>query len=127
MIQQRWRHVCWNESTRLPSLPAVAPSTDGRCWCHMEQVTHHKENQMIRKGLPKTLRWIFFSLSIGTLVAAGIYLGGALSRESPAQPLRAVMFLLLGTFFLLMYGENRPDSGGRDAPAEDPDREGRET
>ena len=82
---------------------------------------------MIRKGLPKTLRWIFFSLSIGTLVAAGIYLGGALSRESPAQPLRAVMFLLLGTFFLLMYGENRPDSGGRDAPAEDPDREGRET
>ena len=65
---------------------------------------------MSKQGLPRVLRWIYFSLSIGTLMASGIYLGAGLSAQGISEPLRALMFFLLGTFFMLMYGENRPDS-----------------
>jgi len=63
---------------------------------------------MQKTGLPTGLRWFYFVLSIGTMISAGIYLktyvaGGTLLGAG----LRALMFFLLGTFFTLMYGENR--------------------
>jgi len=71
---------------------------------------------MHQRGLPKTLRWLFCLISIGCLVAAGIYLGSAVAEDGDApRLLRALMFFLLGTFFLVMYGENGGDSGDGDA------------
>ena len=58
--------------------------------------------------VPTALRWFFFVLGIGTMIAAGIYLkayvaGGTMLGEG----LRSLMFFLLGLFFTLMYGENK--------------------
>ena len=69
---------------------------------------------MSKSGMPKTLRWIFFFLSIGTMISAGIFLktyvaGGTLLGEGA----KALMFFLLGTFFMLMYGENRDNTNNR--------------
>ena len=75
---------------------------------------------MAKRGLPRILRWIYFSLSIGTLVAAGIYIGAAVSAQGTEEPLRALMFFLLGTFFMLMYGENRPGAKRQDSTKEAP-------
>ena len=63
---------------------------------------------MQNTGLPIALRWLFFVLGIGAMISAGIYLkayidGGTVLGEG----LRALMFFLLGTFFMLMYGENK--------------------
>lgn len=63
---------------------------------------------MSKKRVPTILRWFFFVLGTGTLIAAGIYLkayvaGGTFLGEG----LRALMFFLLGIFFTLMYGENK--------------------
>lgn len=63
---------------------------------------------MDKKEIPTILRWFFFVLGIGTMIASGIYLkayvaGGTLLGEG----LRALMFFLLGLFFTLMYGENK--------------------
>ena len=63
----------------------------------------------MQKGrVPTALRWFFFVLGIGTMIAAGIYLkayvaGGTMLEEG----LRSLMFFLLGLFFTLMYGENK--------------------
>ena len=76
---------------------------------------------MTKSGIPRTLRWIFFGLSIGTMISAGIFLkayvaGGTLLGEGA----KALMFFLLGTFFMLMYGENRgnTDNPGPETAAE---------
>ena len=63
---------------------------------------------MAASGIPKALRWLFFVIGAGSLVAAGIYLCTALNdTHSTARLLRALMFLLNGLFWILMYGENR--------------------
>ena len=64
---------------------------------------------MATRGIPKGLRWFLFVIGVGALIACGIYIGA--SSGGPAggwRLLRAMMFLLLGLFFILMYGENRP-------------------
>ena len=54
---------------------------------------------MAGRPMPKTLRWFFFILGVGTLIASGIYLGtGFAEGGSTWRLLRAVMFLLLGLF-----------------------------
>lgn len=59
------------------------------------------------KTISPTLRWLFFIIGIGTLISAGIYLHIALAETFELVGfLRAVMFFLLGLFFILMYGEN---------------------
>jgi len=63
---------------------------------------------MQNKGIPTGLRWFFFVLGIGTMISAGIYLRGAIAGGNGLwDGLRALMFFLLGTFFTLMYGENK--------------------
>ncbi|MBD3367177.1 MAG: hypothetical protein GF405_03245 [Candidatus Eisenbacteria bacterium] len=58
-------------------------------------------------GMPKALRWLLFVIGVGSLVAAGIYLGEGLRAVAAGWGLaRALMFLLLGLFFTLMYGEH---------------------
>ena len=60
-----------------------------------------------KRPIPGTLRWLLFVIGIGTLVSAGIYLHVAIAAEFDIRGLlRAVMFLLPGNFFVLMYGEN---------------------
>ena len=63
---------------------------------------------MHKKRVPTGLRWFFFVIGIGQMIATGIYLkayiaGGTILDEG----LRALMFFLLGLFFTLMYGENK--------------------
>ena len=76
---------------------------------------------MANRTMPKTLRWLYFVVGVGTLVASGIYLGTALAEGGTGwRLLRALMFLLLGLFFTLMYGENKsgpaPQSGEAPGP-----------
>jgi len=64
------------------------------------------------RPIPKALRWLFFVLGVGSLIAAGIYVGtGRAPGADWARLARAIMFLLLGLFWILMYGENRSASG----------------
>ena len=72
--------------------------------------------------MPKALRWLLFVVGIGCLVACGVYLG-RLSGDlwSIWRLLRALMFLLLGLFFILMYGENESRSGGTGTTQPGPD------
>lgn len=68
------------------------------------------------KGIAKTLRWFLFVIGIGALVASGIYLRTVVAESGATwRILRALMFLLLGTFFMLMYGENRSGPGSDEA------------
>lgn len=63
---------------------------------------------MQKTGLPTALRWFFFVLGIGTMISAGIYLKAYVAGGTVlGAGLRALMFFLLGTFFTLMYGENK--------------------
>lgn len=63
---------------------------------------------MQNRGIPTGLRWFFFVLGIGAMISAGIYLRGAIDGSTWLwDGLRALMFFLLGTFFTLMYGENK--------------------
>jgi len=58
--------------------------------------------------MPRALRWFLFVIGVGALIASGIYLGTALQEGGTVwRLLRALMFVLLGLFFLLMYGEHR--------------------
>ncbi len=72
--------------------------------------------------LQKGLRWFLFVVGVGCLIACGVYLGRSLGGVGSAwRLLRALMFLLLGLFFVLMYGENeshRRDRG--EAPPRQP-------
>ena len=64
---------------------------------------------MEKPGLPVLLKWIFFGVGTGTLIAAGIYLHAAFWQEVDfSKALTALMFFLIGLFAVLMYGENRP-------------------
>jgi len=75
---------------------------------------------MAVSGIPKALRWFFFVIGVGSLVAGGIYLCTALrDTHSTARLLRALMFLLNGLFWILMYGENK--STARDRVTRDSD------
>jgi len=57
--------------------------------------------------MPKGLRWFLFVVGVGCLVACGVYLGRSSGDAwSTWRLLRALTFLLLGLFFVLMYGEN---------------------
>ena len=58
--------------------------------------------------MAKGLRWFLFVVGVVCLIACGIYLG----RSSGWGLLRALTFLLLGLFFVLMYGENESRRGG---------------
>jgi len=63
---------------------------------------------MSKQRMPTTLRWFFFVLGTGALIAAGIYLKAYVARGTFLdEGLRALMFFLLGIFFTLMYGESK--------------------
>ena len=63
--------------------------------------------------MPKGLRWFLFVVGVGCLIACGVYLGrSSADAWSIWRLLRALMFLLLGLFFVLMYGENESRRGG---------------
>ena len=58
--------------------------------------------------ISKGLRWFLFVVGVGALIACGVYLGSMRGEGTTAwRLLRAIMFLLLGLFFTLMYGEGR--------------------
>ena len=65
---------------------------------------------MATSTMSKGLRWFLFVIGVGGLIACGVYLG-TMRGEGLAgwRMLRALMFLLLGLFFTLMYGENKGD------------------
>lgn len=66
---------------------------------------------MSERAMPKGLRWFLFVIGVGALIACGVYLGTLRGGDVIGwRLLRALMFLLLGLFFTLMYGENK--SGG---------------
>ncbi len=74
---------------------------------------------MSARPIPKGLRWFFFVLGVCSLVASGIYVGTATrDPNTGGRLLRAMMFLLNGLFWVLMYGENR-DHGSERARATD--------
>jgi hypothetical protein len=62
---------------------------------------------------PRALRWLYFCVGIGALIACGIYVGTA-TRDPDVVPrlLRALMFLLIGLFATLMYGERKSSAPG---------------
>jgi hypothetical protein len=63
---------------------------------------------MSARPTPGGLRWFFFVIGVGSLIASGIYLGTATRDPDVSNRLlRALMFLLNGLFWILMYGENR--------------------
>ncbi|MBL7077844.1 MAG: hypothetical protein ISS31_10270 [Kiritimatiellae bacterium] len=69
--------------------------------------------------MPKGLRWLLFVVGVGTLVGSGIYLGTSIGESGDGwRFLRAGMFLLLGLFFVLRYGESTSGSNAesREAP-----------
>jgi hypothetical protein len=64
------------------------------------------------RGIPKGLRWFLFAVGVGCLIACGVYIGRGVGETGATwRLLRALTFLLLGLFFVLMYGEN--ESTGR--------------
>lgn len=66
---------------------------------------------MTDRTIPKTLRWLLFVVGVGTLIASGIYLGKAMAEGGTGwRLLRALMYLLLGLFFTLRYGESNRGS-----------------
>lgn len=70
--------------------------------------------------MPTTLRWLYFCVGIGSLIACGIYVGTAMrDPDTASRLLRALMFLLLGLFSTLMYGEHTSRaSDGERSPAD---------
>ena len=63
---------------------------------------------MSASGMPNGLRWFMFVIGVGALIACGGYVGTARGDVATGWGLlRALMFLLMGLFFILMYGENR--------------------
>jgi hypothetical protein len=69
------------------------------------------------QGIPRVLRWFLFAVGVGCLVACGVYLGRGVAESGASwRLLRALMFLLLGLFFVLMYGENKSAVRRSDAP-----------
>lgn len=68
--------------------------------------------------MQKGLRWFLFVVGVGCLIGCGVYLGRSSGDAwSTWRLLRALMFLLLGLFFVLMYGENESHPGGGRAPS----------
>jgi len=66
--------------------------------------------------MARGLRWLLFVIGVGSLVAAGIYLGSAVADDGTLwRLLRGLMFMLLGLFFVLMYGEHRSATGSTSA------------
>ena len=65
-------------------------------------------------SMARGLRWFLFVVGVGCLIACGVYIG----RSSGWGLLRALMFLLLGLFFVLMYGENDSRERGGQTPPE---------
>ena len=62
---------------------------------------------MAASCMPKGLSWLFFAVGVGTLIACGIYLGRAIGDGGTGwRILHAVVFLVLGVFFILRYGES---------------------
>ena len=73
---------------------------------------------MSDRPIPKALRWFYFVIGVGSLMSSGIYLGTAVATGGTGwRFLRAIMFLLLGLFFMLMYGENKSERGARSREA----------
>ena len=71
---------------------------------------------MASTSFPRALRWLYFCVGIGTLIACGIYIGTAMrDPDTTARLLRALMFLLIGVFTILMYGERRSSSPDGDS------------
>jgi hypothetical protein len=61
----------------------------------------------MKSEMPRALRWLLFVVGVGSLIAAGIYLGTAIQEGGTLwRLLRALMFVLLGLFAVLMYGEH---------------------
>ena len=59
------------------------------------------------KPIPNGLRWFLFVVGTGALIACGVYLGRSVGEPlRVAGLLRAGMFLLLGLFCTLMYGQS---------------------
>jgi len=67
---------------------------------------------MAEHSMPTPLRWLYFVIGAGALVACGIYLGTAAAEGFPTwRILRAVMFGLIGIFGVLRYGESKRARG----------------
>lgn len=63
---------------------------------------------MASTSFPRALRWLYFYVGIGTLIACGIFIGTAMrDPDTTARLLRALMFLLIGVFAILTYGERK--------------------
>ena len=60
------------------------------------------------KRIPPALRWLLFTVGIGTSVAAGIYTHIVVCDGFKVwTATRALLFLVIGVLGVLMYGENR--------------------
>jgi hypothetical protein len=90
----------------------VPPRCDGN-------LTTTGGEKMTGNPMSPVLRWLFFVVAVGSLIACGIYVGTAMrDPDTSARLLRALMFLLLGLFCVLMYGENKSARGGPDGTAD---------
>jgi len=66
---------------------------------------------MIDRPMHKGLRWFYCVVGMGCLISTGIYIHKAASGlSSTASLLRALMFLLIGIFLMLRYGESKVSS-----------------
>jgi len=65
---------------------------------------------VLDRPISRRTRWFLFAGGVLALLVAGTNLGAAsVGEEALAKLLRALVFLILGLFFLFMYGQSRGD------------------
>lgn len=62
---------------------------------------------MSERKISKGLTWIYFLLSIGSLIASGIYVRNASITSALGDIFPAVIFGLLGVLWVFLFGEGR--------------------
>jgi hypothetical protein len=72
-----------------------------------------KRIEMSKQKISPVLTWIYFFLSIGSLISSGIYLRNALITSALKDILPAAIFALLGILWVFMFGEGRSNNANR--------------
>ena len=66
-----------------------------------------KRVKMNKRKTSPILTWIYFVLSIGSLISSGIYIRNATITSALRDILPAVIFGLIGILWVFMFGDGR--------------------
>ncbi len=69
---------------------------------------------MGKQKISSGLTWFYFFLSIGSLIASGIYLRNASITSAAADIIQAIVFGLLGILWVFLFGEGRKGTNEKD-------------